>query len=873
MATDKKTSVLVKSSLPEFLDTEGPKFQAFVRAYYEWLETTNQITDRSKNLLEYTDIDRTQDEFIDWFRREILADFPKSVLADKKLLYQRILDLYKSKGSENAYKLLFRVLYDEEIEFYYPGQDILKVSDGRWTKETSIRLAAPFVGNLEEMGGENIVGVTSGATAKVLRVTSTLETGINVFELFLSSLSGTFKDNETVRNTSNTLSGLVISSTGPLQGVIIQFGGANHTNGDRVSFNSASGSGASGIVVGTTGQSISPAITDGGSGYRTGDSTTVTISGGDGSGAAFEVSAISNPETIQTYDDTISDLSGTRIDANTYITSNTGTISANLAIANSSTVLSAALGTSNTTVGTISAIRAITRGSNYTVAPGVSAIDREIFNLRLPDGSGGFKGSNAQLGAELVAGSLTNVLVDTFGSGYNRSDLITISNLTNPAAENAIAAPLVSGIIQYPGKYTDTKGFISWNNKLQDNYYYQEFSYSLRTTQTVDAYREIVKNVTHSAGTKLFGDHRISSNISLTLVSDSYTKLLLDNVGFQANTTFGVTGVSHIVAPTSIASTESFENDAVLLPTISPASITSTADVSDDDHIFVMEVGGASLISVPSALQFGTTTLGRVIDLSPIVSQESTLASATIQEYSANTVLQLQSETFNSLYSIPQVPEPTITTENNVFVNSIDSALSIGTLEVLPGTVNIDPNSITTTVQFGTTAVGSFTFVDINSVDSTLSFGTTEVLPGTVNIDLNSVDATLAFGTLELLPGTVNVDPNSVTTTVQFGNTTVGSFINVDPSSITSTLTFGTAELLRGDVYIDMSSIGSTLQLGDINVENLNYIDPESTTYSLVSTLVNASVGEYSSNTVSQLQTETFNSSYAASQVPKPDVG
>jgi len=59
--------------------------------------------------------------------------------------------------------------------------------------------------------------------------------------------------------------------------------------------------------------------------------------------------------------------------------------------------------------------------------------------------------------------------------------------------------------------------------------------------------------------------------------------------------------------------------------------------------------------------------------------------------------------------------------------------------------------------------------------------------------------------------------------------------------------------------------------LGDMNVE-FN-IDPEPITYTLVSTLANASVGDNSSNTVSQLQTETFNSSYAAPQVPNPDVG
>ena len=72
MATDNKTSVLVESLLPDFLQDEGPKFQAFVKAYYEWMETTGQMTDRSKNLLNYQDIDETASEFLDYFRREII---------------------------------------------------------------------------------------------------------------------------------------------------------------------------------------------------------------------------------------------------------------------------------------------------------------------------------------------------------------------------------------------------------------------------------------------------------------------------------------------------------------------------------------------------------------------------------------------------------------------------------------------------------------------------------------------------------------------------------------------------------------------------------------------------------------------------------
>jgi len=45
MATDNKISTLVESQLPAFLLDEGPNLVAFMKAYYEWLETTGQQTD------------------------------------------------------------------------------------------------------------------------------------------------------------------------------------------------------------------------------------------------------------------------------------------------------------------------------------------------------------------------------------------------------------------------------------------------------------------------------------------------------------------------------------------------------------------------------------------------------------------------------------------------------------------------------------------------------------------------------------------------------------------------------------------------------------------------------------------------------------
>lgn len=516
MSTDKKTSVLVDSLLPDFLETEGPKFQQFIKAYYEWLETDNQITERSKNLLNYRDIDLTVDEFVKYFRREVLSSFPEDILASKALVYKRIKDLYYAKGTENAYKLLFRILFDEEIELYYPGDDILIASDGRWVQDNTIRLSSPFTGSPENFGGKNIVGLTSGATAKVNRVVSTTEVGVPVFELFLINIEGTFLDTEVVASNDNTISGTIISSIGPLQGVIVEFGGAGHQKDDIVTFTSTSGSGARGVITKTDDSSLTFRIVNGGSGYIV--NNVVNLVGGNGTGASAVVSAISNTEILPVYTDTINSLANVPLNASpTFVSTgaNTTSVSPELAAANISSTLVSALGTTNTTVGTISSL-SFNRGSEYTVLPTASVVNDEVANQFLSDGVGGFKGQNAVIVANNLAGSIATVRVDTAGISYNRSDVITIVNQSRANTDNGLGAAQVTGVINYPGAYRDTKGFLSWNNRLQDNFFYQEYSYVVRSSKVLEAYKELSYKVAHPAGMKLFGEVRITANLDFT---------------------------------------------------------------------------------------------------------------------------------------------------------------------------------------------------------------------------------------------------------------------------------------------------------------------------------------------------------------------
>ena len=535
MATDKNTSALIQSQVPEYLREEGPKLVAFLKAYYEWMETSGQMTEQSKNLLTNQDIDTTSLEgFYEFFRREVLVDFPSVFKADKRTVAKRIKDLYRSKGSKLSYKLLFRILYDEDVDIIHPSEFILKTSDGRWTKDSFIRVGEPRVGNLDNLLGEFITGQSSGARGKVKELFTTLETGVEVKQLVITDVTGTFIDQEVVLG-DNNVSGTIINTIGPLSDVtfdntLTDRGGAGHRVGDVVNLTSSVGSGGIGKVLSTSDTAVTFDLITGGSGYRKAQ-TVVSITGGSGSGGSVTVTSISNTETISTFSDPIRALANTKIGFGpTYgVSANTDKVraSANLEASNANTALSSALRVLNTVVGSINSI-SVTPGSYIVNLPEVKAIDNEIAILELGDGSGGKKGKNARINPRFIPGGITDIEVTTPGLSYSAVFPVTLTNQTRSGTTNAIGTPKISGVLTDPGRFTDSKGFLSWDMKLQDNYYYQEYSYVLDSDKGLQVYRDIVRDVLHPAGTKLFGQVDIQNDINFTNIFDIDSTVGLD---------------------------------------------------------------------------------------------------------------------------------------------------------------------------------------------------------------------------------------------------------------------------------------------------------------------------------------------------------
>ena len=273
---DERISVRVEGQLPDFVKQDHATFVAFLEAYYEYMEQTGKPYEIIGNLKNYFNIDKTVDDFLQYFKTQFGKDVPEAVFANanKPSVLKHLRDFYRSKGSEKSFQFLFRLLYQEEIEFYYPSTDMLRVSDGRYTKDKILRcIDTSGTAAIFNFTGSTITGGTSGTTGVVELV---LKEQIGTFEvstIYLSKVAGTFLSNETVTDGTNTFT---------LDGMVTGYTITNPGNGysiDDAIVITGGGAGATGaqLLVETlsTGSATVATIVAAGSGYVVGDKLTI----------------------------------------------------------------------------------------------------------------------------------------------------------------------------------------------------------------------------------------------------------------------------------------------------------------------------------------------------------------------------------------------------------------------------------------------------------------------------------------------------------------------------------------------------------------------------------------------------------------------
>lgn len=315
MDIQKKIAFFIEKQFPAVYREYGSELVTLVEEYYRFLEDSpNQSHYNNRRLFEYKDISTTLNSMLIFYKNKYLKDLPLDE-SNVKFLVKNILDLYRRKGTPEGIILFFRLFFQEDVEIYYPAQQILKPSSSTWQTGTFLQMEynnnvfTDIDGNTfsyVDLPGRNIKGSLSGARAAVSNVNLMIINGVKVAILYIDSVRGKFirYDDVTAKIGSNIVNFGRIS--GSLSGFNINETGGRTGNKKGDIFDVVSGTGTSGRALVTavsdnpTGE-VSYNVTDGGWGYTV-ENTVLEVSN--------QSIILENSERVFIIGETISDTLG-----------------------------------------------------------------------------------------------------------------------------------------------------------------------------------------------------------------------------------------------------------------------------------------------------------------------------------------------------------------------------------------------------------------------------------------------------------------------------------------------------------------------------------------------------------------------------------
>jgi hypothetical protein len=666
----------------------------------------------SGNLLNYKTLETSVDKYVDYLKEELYPSIPATHYGDKRLIAQYFKDFFESKSNEQSYRFLFKLLYDENIEFYYPGTDILRISDGNFEKTQVIRTVAVSADSRDIFLflNKTIRGQTSGVLANVVDIKKFFIGALEIAEMTLKLVSGTFTAGEDVvdiddEDLSTTVFGIVSSIT-------VVDGGSGYEDGDIITI-TGDGSEAQAKVSSIKESPISAlTVNTIGHGYQLNTEAIINNSGTGGTGFLFEVSELANTYTVTSGANTytvgeISKLSiinrGEGYFKKPTVTLEDTTISSlGLLSNNLITIVNAGsnYGVGNTLIftggaganaaGQIASVtetttfdllfedgfQMIADGSYYDIIKNEDwLVTGPIKRIELTNFGTGYTsanlpsitistttGSSANLVATNIQGKSANVSIDTSnnitGIGSIRAVEITNFGINYSAANvsastvgdgNANLVSVITGLGIKEGVFLDDDGKIDFKI-IQDSYYYQDYSYVIKSGLAFQTYSDTLKAIIHPAGLQSFGEILLFAELDLTMLMSStittienineYIVYILDNIDVENSI---VNSASLVEVELDLTANTEVQNDKSY--TLFPGSDVISTEIGAINQEYVInienDVVNLSDISITSSTGFGFVSN---IGLNP------TFGDIPIEYLSLEQLLEYSETTFNTTY-------------------------------------------------------------------------------------------------------------------------------------------------------------------------------------------------------------------------------
>jgi len=161
----------------------------------------------------------------------------------------------------------------------------------------------------------------------------------------------------------------------------------------------------------------------------------------------------------------------------------------------------------------VSSITVTNAGAGYRVG------DTVVFTNAASDI--GF-GAKAEVSQVTSTGKIVKIKIQNFGANYLSAPTITISSERGTGFAGYVT---VGALCNYEGYYANNDGKLSSNKVLQDNRYYQNYSYVLKSEIVIDRYKEIIKKLIHPAGLGFFGQVLIKRSVKSSFDSHSMMRV------------------------------------------------------------------------------------------------------------------------------------------------------------------------------------------------------------------------------------------------------------------------------------------------------------------------------------------------------------
>lgn len=433
-------SPYISSGIPEFIRGANPLFRDFIDTYYKYVEQRTKAVGSIHNRYKDTDIDETLDVYVSEFYSTYGQYLPKDIALDKRNFIKLLSLIYDAKGTKKAFELIFKSVFNETVRISYPSEQILRASDGTWVVDKFISVLTKF-GELPTSGV--IIKFSNSRGDFTLDISKVVNVDYNINRLFFNTYSEIFVDiNQLVR---------VFSSSGDLLYV--------------------------GQVV------KSPAtltVVIPGNSWQVGQ--VITVPGKNNSHSIARVTKITPSTGIAKLE---------ILEYGTHDENEIITVSPYKNRPSSSDILVET---------TLVSVSPNVYHHEITIADSTDGIDESIV------GVSDTMEDSYYLTEYMVRGYYGSELVNRVFSQSYPKVVNQDTGITQQEWLNSRATLIYSfgNLVTSKGKFSNENGQLSNQFiRLEDNYYYQPFSYVIETSRDIEEYKNIL-NIVHPAGTKRF---------------------------------------------------------------------------------------------------------------------------------------------------------------------------------------------------------------------------------------------------------------------------------------------------------------------------------------------------------------------------------